>query len=141
MSKPYENWPWMEAHTAYEEIVKLEHRIAELENLRDSQIDIVQRQTRRIAELETKLESAVQFLVVGDLDGIGHDPIFIRKVVSNGELRWKVTRLGNILTKWLTWEYEPLPSSRTEDFLERCRYETYDEALTMVNKYLELSRK
>lgn len=33
------------------------------------------------------------------------------------------------------WEYQPMPSSRTEDFYKRCRYETVDEAVANLEKY------
>lgn len=38
---------------------------------------------------------------------------------------------GSVYSKEELWEYEPLPSSRDEEFFERCRY-TLDEALKVV---------
>jgi hypothetical protein len=41
---------------------------------------------------------------------------------------WAVRRLSQCLNDEGDWEYEPLPSSREDDFLERTRW-THDEAL------------
>lgn len=43
---------------------------------------------------------------------------------------WKVKRGdSHCLSKDGEWEYEPLPSSRDDGFLARCRYATVDEAI------------
>lgn len=45
------------------------------------------------------------------------------KVEDRGAGAWAVTKGGHscLNTDW-KWEYEPLPSSRTQEFFERCRY-------------------
>ena len=43
--------------------------------------------------------------------------------------RWAVTDMGLVLAQNGEWEFEPIPSSRDEDFLERCRFDSFDEAL------------
>ena len=35
---------------------------------------------------------------------------------------------GNCLNKDGDWEYEPMPSGRDDDFLARCRFETFEAA-------------
>lgn len=48
---------------------------------------------------------------------------------------WKVKRGdSHCLNKDGEWEYEPLPSSRDDDFLTRCRYSTADEAIDAALK-------
>jgi hypothetical protein len=48
-----------------------------------------------------------------------------------GVVRWKITDGSGCLNKNGKWEYEPLPSGRTDAFLARCRYSTIEEALTI----------
>lgn len=43
------------------------------------------------------------------------------------------------LNKLGEWEYEPFPSNRTDDFLERCRYDSLEEAVETYNKFVEKS--
>ncbi|WP_429949609.1 hypothetical protein ACQYWY_21805 [Comamonas sediminis] len=42
---------------------------------------------------------------------------------------WAVRRDGFALNKQGEWEYEPMPSSRTDEFLERCRFADVNEAI------------
>lgn len=46
------------------------------------------------------------------------------KVESRGGGAWAVVKAGSLClnTDW-EWEYEPLPSSRRQDFFERCRFD------------------
>ena len=41
---------------------------------------------------------------------------------------WSVTHLGNCLNRNSEWEHEPLPSSRDNDFFDRCRVFSPEEA-------------
>ena len=53
--------------------------------------------------------------------------IFI-EIRINTTNKWAITNdLGEVLNKSLHWEYEPNPSSRTDDFIKRTRF-TLDEA-------------
>lgn len=48
---------------------------------------------------------------------------------SDGSLKWAVRNGGrSILNKLGEWEREPMPSSRDDAFIERCRYATAIEA-------------
>lgn len=49
---------------------------------------------------------------------------------------WKVTDGASCLNKSGEWEYEPLPSSRDDDFMARCRFATADEAIEAARKAL-----
>jgi hypothetical protein len=42
--------------------------------------------------------------------------------------KWAITQRGNCFAKDGTWEYEPVPSSRDDDFRKRCRWDTAEEA-------------
>ena len=43
--------------------------------------------------------------------------------------KWCVRRNGMCLNKGFQWEYEPQPSSRDEDFYERCRFDSFPKAV------------
>lgn len=43
---------------------------------------------------------------------------------------WAVRRDGFALNKQGEWEYEPMPSSRTDEFLERCRFADVNDAIS-----------
>lgn len=42
--------------------------------------------------------------------------------------KWAVRRGGLCLNKDKEWEYEPLPSSRDEEFYSRCRFDSLESA-------------
>ena len=42
--------------------------------------------------------------------------------------KWAVVDHGLVLNKSGEWEYEPIPSSRDDEFLARCRFDSFDEA-------------
>jgi hypothetical protein len=46
----------------------------------------------------------------------------------NGSSLWAVRRDGRCLNNRGEWEYEPLPSSRDDDFIKRCRFPTPEAA-------------
>ena len=50
---------------------------------------------------------------------------------------WKVYYFRECLSKDLEWVYESQPSSRTEDFLEKTRFSSPEEALLCYKKFLE----
>jgi len=55
--------------------------------------------------------------------------ITIQRVVSrNGAVRWAVRQDSAVLNTDGQWEHEPLPSSRDEAFLRRCRFPTVQAA-------------
>ncbi len=54
------------------------------------------------------------------------DSICVERVKQRaGSDKWAVRRLGGeVLNKQGEWEYEPMPSSRDDAFIERCRFDT-----------------
>ena len=51
-----------------------------------------------------------------------------------GPDKWAIKMGSHVLNKYGQWEYEPMPSSRDDEYLERCRYLTPEEALVMFEK-------
>lgn len=57
-------------------------------------------------------------------------------------VRWAVYRDRSFcLAKDGEWEYEPLPSSRDDAFIERCRFGTLAEAIAAMRAAVEKARK
>lgn len=50
------------------------------------------------------------------------------------KIRWAVLRDGFAWTKESAWEYEPMPSSRTEEYLKLARYNTLPQAMRAARK-------
>jgi hypothetical protein len=48
-----------------------------------------------------------------------------------GKKKWAIVDNG-VLNKKGDWEYEPLPSSRDDAFLERTRFDSIEEALQVA---------
>lgn len=46
----------------------------------------------------------------------------------DGSVKWAVRRDGSCLARDGMWEYEPMPSSRDDEFMARCRFSSVDEA-------------
>lgn len=62
-----------------------------------------------------------------------HDEITIENVRQpDGPDRWAIRKGGSCLAKDGNWEFEPLPSSRSEAFFMRCRYATLESALETI---------
>ena len=61
-------------------------------------------------------------------DGIRH--IYVEEMEQrDGSFLFAVRKMGYVLTREGEWEWEPQPSSRTDDYLARARFTTMDEAL------------
>lgn len=48
---------------------------------------------------------------------------------------WAVRSTFGVLSREGEFEYEPLPSSRSEDFLQRCRFDSAQEAFDAWQRY------
>jgi hypothetical protein len=53
-----------------------------------------------------------------------------------GPDKYAVRRGSSVLSKEGEWEYELQPSSRDEEFLNRCRFDTFDEAAQAYEKVI-----
>lgn len=70
-----------------------------------------------------------EYTIDGDPRQAGCDDIRIaRATQKSGRERWAVRQMGDCLNKQGEWEFEPTPSSRDAAFLERCRFDSADEA-------------
>jgi hypothetical protein len=67
-------------------------------------------------------------------------PISIERCEGRQGITWAARRLGQCLNRQGEWEYEPQPSSRDEEFLARCRFETKEQALGMAWPHVERMR-
>jgi len=64
--------------------------------------------------------------------------IYIERRTLPGEREsWAVKDGNYCLNKDGEWEYEPMPSSRDEGFLKRCRFESAEEALSFCEQMVE----
>lgn len=90
------------------------------------------------AALEKALREAHEF-VLNEWD----EPwkwVSVRKCIGHRQpmmVMWKVMQNGNALAKDGTWECEPIPSSRDEEFYERCRFDTFSEAMDAARAALD----
>lgn len=81
-------------------------------------------QDDRIEELEAKLSQATCFQIAED--------VFVEK---RGEGKWCVRAFGNtVVDRDLKRQYEPMPSSRTEEFIAATRF-SLDEAFDIAKRY------
>jgi hypothetical protein len=61
-----------------------------------------------------------------------------RREQRDGTILWAVHENSFCLARDGLWEYEPLPSSRDDKFLKRCRYATLEEAMDEATKAIDL---
>lgn len=78
---------------------------------------------RRIEELEDLLALATEFRIPGSRIS----------VQWRGKQDWCVFEGGTVLNKAGDWEYEPLPSSRSEDFVAHTRFDR-DTAIRLAKE-------
>lgn len=62
--------------------------------------------------------------------GTGFDAVRVEAAQQMyGPDLWAVRRHGNCLNKQGEWEWEPMPSSRDDEFMARCRFASAQEAI------------
>lgn len=57
-----------------------------------------------------------------------HEGVIERCSQRDGSFKWAIRRSGSCLALDGLWEFEPMPSSRDEEFLARCRYDSAEAA-------------
>lgn len=66
----------------------------------------------------------------------GQEFIVQRRIQKDNDLLWCVLSIGNMcLNDKLEWEFEPLPSSRSDKYLKRTRFK-FDEAIDLIKRYV-----
>ena len=95
----------------------------------------------RVEALEATLATASQFWVIAPTER-NPSPVTIDRVSQiNGPDRWAVRTCGNVLAIDGTWEWEPSPSNRDDDFYHRCRFTTYAEAHTAAMAAIKAAKE
>lgn len=90
-----------------------------------------------LAAIRERLELATEFTI--NQHDEPHKWVLIRKCIGHRmpfPVMWKVLVGGWALAKDGELEWEPQPSSRDEEFYARCRFETFEEALTAARAAL-----
>lgn len=70
-------------------------------------------------------------------DPSGYDPREVRIVEQaqrDGSIKYAVKEGPWAANKHGEWEYEPPPSSRDDDYLERCRWDDFEDAALMAQR-------
>lgn len=62
------------------------------------------------------------------IDSGGEYTTIERRSAMDKPEKWAVCNLGDVLNKNGQWEYEPQPSSRSDEFIECTRFDTVEEA-------------
>lgn len=57
------------------------------------------------------------------------EPVLLERVQGIAGVRWAIRQIGACWNKRGKWEYEPMPSSCTEAFYKRCRWDTPEAAI------------
>ena len=86
----------------------------------------------RIAELESVIQQLTSSSAVVAAYAVGELRVerALRRIgPKQMAAYWAVRRDGFALNKQGEWEYEPMPSSRTDEFLDRCRFSDVNDAI------------
>jgi hypothetical protein len=74
-------------------------------------------------------------------DSYSHHDFVCLAVGEDGTRRWKVMRNSHLVLNKKGWlEHESFPSSRTDKFFQRTRFDTLDEAFTALRRLHEKER-
>ena len=55
----------------------------------------------------------------------------------DGRQLYAIRQVGACFNREGEWEYEPIPSERDDGFIARCRFETWDDAAKLVERYFK----
>ena len=89
----------------------------------DEIVEAMQIMSKTIDDLEARFELATRFQIAEDI-----------AIEKRGENRWCVSVLGTVVDRELQRHYEPMPSSRTEEFIAATRFDL-DEAFEIAQRY------
>ena len=53
----------------------------------------------------------------------------------DGSVKYAVRQSGACLNRFGEWEYEPIPSSRDDEFFNRCRFERWEDAAVCIETH------
>jgi hypothetical protein len=97
-------------------------------------LDKIERALRLLREAQgEEMPQGVEvtkYTIDGDPRRLGSDDIHIERAKQiEGPPKWAVRRMGECLNKQGEWEWEPMPSSRDDEFLTRCRFDSAKDAI------------
>lgn len=76
------------------------------------------------------LQACQWWLVPPQIENAGAETVTLELVQQrDGKFLYAIRKRGWVLNRRGKWEYEPIPSSRTDAFLKRCRFKTVAAAL------------
>lgn len=78
----------------------------------------------------------LEYGIRSEFDALKVDMVLFRRMSSpfyKGE-KWAVLRNNCVLNKEADWECNPIPSSRTNAFYKRCRFDTLEAAFETFKK-------
>lgn len=55
----------------------------------------------------------------------------------DGTILYAIRQAGAVFTRNAKWEFEPIPSSRTDAFIQRARFNTWEEAANLIIKHFQ----
>lgn len=86
------------------------------------------------ASLQPLVSTRYQFKT--DFDNHNISPVTFDRMSSPfyGGEKWAVRRNSSCLARDGEWEYEPIPSSRDDEFYARCRFDSLADALAAVER-------
>ncbi len=93
------------------------------------------------ALMEEIKEHAIVWLITPDSSALAGDGIWLERRDGFKGRRWAVTRRGCVLNKSGVWEFEPQPSSRTDEWLETVRWSDMQDAITAALRAGQRSSK
>jgi hypothetical protein len=67
----------------------------------------------------------------------GIEPVCIDRVRNRTGVVYAIRQSGACMDAEGNWEYEPIPSSRTDDWLDRFRFGTWEEAAKAIHKHVK----
>jgi hypothetical protein len=81
-----------------------------------------------------RLEHAIEWELYPETSESTGDHIsLVRRDGFKGR-RWAIKQRGYVLNKSGEWEYEPIPSSRTDEWLDTVRWDTPEQAIAELEK-------
>jgi hypothetical protein len=90
----------------------------------DEIVEAMHIMSKTIDDLEARFELATRFQIAEDI-----------AIEKRGENRWCVSAFGGtVVDRDLQRHYEPMPSSRTEEFIAATRFDL-DEAFEIAQRY------
>lgn len=113
------------------EVVSAGQAVKFAEQVASEAMEDIDRLRARVAELEAAIPPGFRIESMSDPRG-GY--LIVRAVQRDGTSLWKVQHGHGVLGKDGRWEWEPQPSSRTDEYLARTRFASVADAAEALRK-------